>query len=134
MPFFTPAAVRTVADAAADLTEGAFAFGNIINSGDGVRFTDGVHMLSWRGPFAAERAAAYYAYAAHDWASREQATGEPALPPVITKALAGLESITGAHDDTTATDEDRDRAARVKEAADDGAHDAEYRWKARTGR
>lgn len=130
MSLFTLDKVREIAAATEALTGGAFKFGSYNDPGDGGRYIDGVEMKTWRGPFAAERAAAYYVHGAYDWASREQATGEPTLPPVIVAALAVLESITGSEDDAAATDEDRERAYAVTVAADEGARDGEYRWKA----
>jgi hypothetical protein len=127
MSLFTPDDITALADAVATLTKHAVGLQYHYDPGDGRRYVG--NTMSWSGEFAAERAAAYFAHAAHDWASREQSTSRPVLPAVITKALAVLEAIEAA--DVNATDSDKLRAELVREAADDGAALAEGRWTAR---
>lgn len=92
MTRFTADRVHAIADAAKELTGGAFSMNGVSHPGDGTIIHDGVASLSWHGRNATREAAAYYAGAALAWAELENVP----VPAVIAEVAPELEHAGGA--------------------------------------
>lgn len=107
----TESVVRRIADWAAEVSGGGVSLQAVGGDlGNGVRYIDGHKQLVWLGRTGAREAAAYYAFAGIEWATREGV----AVPGWVCE-YANTLSVASAH--------------KVREACDQGRLDAEGEWK-----